>query len=307
MKNTKQVIALASAAALSVSVLAGCGGAASDATSESTSTATAEASNTAASDGTLVLAETGFEGKFSPFFAASASDQDVIDLTQLGLLGADRKGEMILNGIEGETRSYNGTGYTYYGPADFAVTENDDGTVYYDITMRDDIQFSDGTTADIDDVIFSMYVFADPTYDGSITLYSCPIEGMEDYRSGMGTLSALLAEAGEDNTDFTNWTEDQQKAFWDAVNDGGVKFAQEIVDYVASMGGDGSDAESSALSVADAASQWGFTLDADATAKDFFLAIAVTPALLALLHSLLLERIFAPYFRQQLGEDDNDT
>ena len=28
---------------------------------------------------------------------------------------------------------------------------------------------------------------------------------------------------------------------------------------------------------------------------------------LALLHSLLLERIFAPYIRQQLGEDDNDT
>lgn len=40
---------------------------------------------------------------------------------------------------------------------------------------------------------------------------------------------------------------------------------------------------------------------------NFFLAIAVTPALLALLHSLLLERIFAPYIRQQLGEDDNDT
>ena len=132
MKNTKQVIALASAAALSVSVLAGCGGAASDATSESTSTATAEASNTAASDGTLVLAETGFEGKFSPFFASSASDQDVIDLTQLGLLGADRKGEMILNGIEGETREYNGTDYTYYGTSDCVVTENDDGTVTYD-------------------------------------------------------------------------------------------------------------------------------------------------------------------------------
>ena len=94
------------------------------------------------SDGTLVLAETGFEGKFSPFFASSASDQDVIDLTQLGLLGADRKGEMILNGIEGETRSYNGTDYTYYGPADIVVTKNEDGTVTYDVTMRDDIVFS---------------------------------------------------------------------------------------------------------------------------------------------------------------------
>ena len=131
MKNTKQAIALASAAALSVGMLAGCGGAASSAataSSEGTSTATAEASTTAASDGTLVLAETGFESKFSPFFAASASDQDVIDLTQIALLGADRKGEMVLNGIEGETREYNGTDYTYHGPADCVVTENADGT-----------------------------------------------------------------------------------------------------------------------------------------------------------------------------------
>ena len=265
MKNTKQVIALASAAALSVSVLAGCGGAASDATSESTSTATAEASNTAASDGTLVLAETGLEGKFSPFFAASASDQDVIDLTQLGLLGADRKGEMILNGIEGETREYNGTDYTYYGTSDCVVTENDDGTVTYDIKLRDDLKFSDGEPVTIDDVIFSMYVFLDPTYDGSVTMYSTPIVGLEEYRNSMSTLSKLIAEAGEDNTDYTNFTEEQQKAFWDAVNDGGVKFAQEIVDNMMANG---------ATDVASAAAGWGFDgLAADATAKDFFLAI----------------------------------
>lgn len=264
MKNTKQVIALASAAALSVSVLAGCGGAASDATSESTSTATAEASNTAASDGTLVLAETGFEGKFSPFFASSASDQDVIDLTQLGLLGADRKGEMILNGIEGETREYNGTDYTYYGTSDCVVTENDDGTVTYDIKLRDDLKFSDGEPVTIDDVIFSMYVFLDPTYDGSVTMYSSPIVGLEEYRNSMSTLSKLIAEAGEDNTDYTNFTEEQQKAFWDAVNDGGVKFAQEIVDYMMANG---------ATDVTSAAAGWGFDLPDGADAKAFFLAI----------------------------------
>ena len=264
MKNTKQVIALASAAALSVSVLAGCGGAASDATSESTSTATAEASNTAASDGTLVLAETGFEGKFSPFFASSASDQDVIDLTQLGLLGADRKGEMILNGIEGETREYNGTDYTYYGTSDCVVTENDDGTVTYDIKLRDDLKFSDGEPVTIEDVIFSMYVFLDPTYDGSVTMYSTPIVGLEEYRNSMSTLSKLIAEAGEDNTDYTNFTEEQQKAFWDAVNDGGVKFAQEIVDYMMANG---------ATDVTSAAAGWGFDLPDGADAKAFFLAI----------------------------------
>ena len=265
MKNAKQAIALASAAALSLSMLAGCGSSASSAaSSEAASTATAEAT-TSTSDGTLVLAETGFEGKFSPFFAASAADQDVIDLTQLGLLGADRKGEMILNGIEGETREYNGTDYTYYGTTDCVVTENDDGTVTYDLKLRDDLKFSDGEPVTIDDVIFSMYVFLDPTYDGSVTMYSTPIVGLEEYRNSMSTLSKLIAEAGEDNTDNTYFTADQQKAFWDAVNDGGVKFAQEIVDYMTENGG--------ATDVASAAAGWGFDLADGATAKDFFLAI----------------------------------
>ena len=265
MKNTKQVIALASAAALSVSVLAGCGGAASSAvTSEAASTATAEASTSTGSDGTLVLSDTGFEGKFNPFFAASSADQHVIDLTFGALLGADRKGEMILNGIEGETREYNGTDYTYRGPADCVVTENADGTVDYDITLRDDITFSDGTPMTIDDVIFSLYVYLDPTYDGSATIYSTPIVGLEEYRNSMSTLSKLIAEAGEDNTDYTNFTAEQQKAFWDAVNDGGVKFAQEIVDYMLDNG---------ATDVTSAAAGWGFQLDDGATAKDFFLAI----------------------------------
>ena len=265
MKNAKQAIALASAAALSLSMLAGCGSSASSAaSSEAASTATAEATTSTTSDGTLVLAETGFEGKFSPFFAASAADQDVIDLTQLGLLGADRKGEMILNGIEGETREYNGTDYTYYGTSDCVVTENDDGTVTYDIKLRDDLKFSDGEPVTIDDVIFSMYVFLDPTYDGSVTMYSTPIVGLEEYRSSMTTLSKLIAEAGEDNTDNTYFTADQQKAFWDAVNEGGVAFAQEIVDYMMANG---------ATDVTSAAAGWGFELPDGATAKDFFLAI----------------------------------
>ncbi len=272
MKNKSKLLALLLAVCMCVGLLAGCGDNAASTGSAAPASApeaaagsdAAEGVETSASnDGTLVAAATGFESKFSPFFAANVDDQMISNMTQVSLLTVDRVSNPVLSGIEGETRTYNGTDYTYYGPADITVTENDDGTVYYDITMREDIQFSDGTTADIDDVIFSMYVYADPTYDGSATFYSCPIEGMGDYRSGMGTLSALLAEAGEDNTDYTNWTEEQQKAFWDAVNDGGVKFAQEIVDYF----GDDS------LSVADAAAQWGFTLDANATAKDFFLAI----------------------------------
>ncbi len=273
MKNTKQVLALAMAVAMAAGLLAGCGSSASSsAESVATSEATSEAAatDTGSSDGTLVLADTGFEGKFSPFFAASSADQHVIDLTNIALLGADRKGEMILKGIEGETREYNGTDYTYYGPADCEVTENADGTVTYAINMRDDLVFSDGTPITIDDVIFNLYVYMDPTYDGSATLYSMPIAGLDDYRSSMTTLSKLIAEAGEDNTDNSLFTAEQQKAFWDAVNEGGAAFAQEIVDYCVSAGyaADSND-------VATAASAWGFDgLAADATAKDFFLAIA---------------------------------
>ena len=273
MKNTKQVLALAMAVAMAAGLLAGCGSSASssaESVASGEATSEAAATDTGSSDGTLVLADTGFEGKFSPFFAASSADQHVIDLTNIALLGADRKGEMILKGIEGETREYNGTDYTYYGPADCEVTENADGTVTYAINMRDDLVFSDGTPITIDDVIFNLYVYMDPTYDGSVTLYSMPIAGLDDYRNSMTTLSKLIAEAGEDNTDNSLFTAEQQKAFWDAVNEGGAAFAQEIVDYCVSAGyaADSND-------VATAASAWGFDgLAADATAKDFFLAIA---------------------------------
>ena len=109
----------------------------------------------AADDTPLVVGYSPFNSKFSPFFATTAYDQDAQQLTQLPLLTSDRTGAVILNGIEGETVPYNGTDYTYYGPADCVITENEDGTVYYDFTLRDDLVFSDGEPLTIDDVIFS--------------------------------------------------------------------------------------------------------------------------------------------------------
>ena len=90
---------------------------------------------------------------------------------------------------------------------DVEVVQNDDGSVDYNLTMRDDIVFSDGTPATIDDVIFGIYVMADPSYDGSSTVYALPIEGMADYYNSQQYLYKLLAEAGRDNTDFTLWDE----------------------------------------------------------------------------------------------------
>ena len=267
MKHAKKLLALLLALAM-VLALAACGGSGTPAASGSgAASGSADNGGSEHAANTLVAAATGFESKFSPFFAASADDQDVVDLTQLGLLVSDREGSPVLKSIEGETRTFNGTDYTYKGISDIDIVHNDDGTVDYNVTIRDDLKFSDGEPVTIDDAIFSMYVFNDPTYDGSVTMYSCPIVGLEEYRQNNTTLSALLASLGEDNTDFSLVTEEQQTAFWKAVNEGLVAFAQEIVDYVKQA------TESTDLSVADAAAQWGFDLDASATIKDFALAI----------------------------------
>jgi peptide/nickel transport system substrate-binding protein len=271
MKKMRQLLAIVLAGTMVAGMAAGCGSSSSDAVdSTEAANAGADSTDTAASssDTPLVIANDAMSEKFSPFFVESVPDQRIVEATQISLVYNDRAGEYILNGIEGETKEYNGTEYTYYGPADVVITENEDGTVYYDFTLREDLTFSDGEPVTADDVIFSYYVFCDPTYDGSSSVYSLPILGMDEYRNGMSTLSSLLAAAGEDNTDFSLWTEEQQNAFWDAVNDGGAAFAQEIVDYCVANGyneeGD----------VAGAAANWGFDgLAEDATAKDFFLAI----------------------------------
>ncbi len=212
---------------------------------------------------TIVFANDYMSQKFSPFFADTSYDQDAVGMTQVSLLSSDREGNVVLNGKNGEVIPYNGTDYTYNSLANCVITENADGTVTYAIDMRDDVTFSDGEKLTADDVIFSMYVLCDPTYDGSSTLYSQDILGMEEYRSGMETLFNLISAAGRDNTDFTYWDEAAQTAFWADVDQAGAKFAQEIADYCIALG--------YGTNVSEAAAAWGFGgLAADATAADFF-------------------------------------
>ena len=224
------------------------------------------ATDPAATADTLVFANDYLSQKFSPFFADTSYDQDAAGLTQVSLLSSDREGNVVLNGKDGVVIPYNGTDYTYNSLANCVITENEDGTVTYAIDMRDDVTFSDGVKLTADDVIFSMYVLADPTYNGSSTLYSQAIVGMEAYRSGMDTLFNLLSKAGRENTDFTNWDEATQTAFWADLDQAGAKFAQEIADYCIAAG--------YGTNVSEGAAAWGFGgLAADATAADFFAAM----------------------------------
>ena len=224
------------------------------------------AATEAAAHENFVFATATFGQKFSPFFATTAYDMDVVDLTQVGALAADRGGAIVENGIEGETINYNGTDYTYYGMGDVTVTQNDDGTVDYTIKIRDDVKFSDGEPVTIDDYIFSFYVLVDPTYDGSSTIYALPIEGMEEYRSGMQSKLDLILgteRAGYEENEY--FTQEEYDAFWTAFDAAGEAFAQEIVDYLVAAGYNTAED-----SVATCAANWCYELAEDATTADFF-------------------------------------
>ena len=272
--KSKKLLAMLLSAGMTLSMIAGCQNSANvdvpdtDTEQEQGQEGdVTEPAQTSEGDSTLVYATSTFGQKFSPFFVTTAYDQEVVDLTQGALLAADRGGAVINNGIEGETVTYNGSDYEYKGMGDVEVVQNADGSVDYNLTMKEGVKFSDGVDATIDDVIFTIYVMCDPTYDGQSTIYALPIEGMSEYRGGMDSRGNVIFAAGEEGyADTDLYTEDQYNAFWDYYNNNaGADFAQEIVDYCIANGYNSADD-----SVADCAANWGFELEADATAQDFW-------------------------------------
>ena len=266
MKKRNKLVAVLLAGTMVAGLLTGCGSSAdttdtTPATEAATEGATEAATETASnSDTPLVIAHDDVSEKFSPFFGESVPDEDVWLLTTVALLDYDRQGEIVYNGIEGETRSYNGTDYTYTGISDCVVTENEDGTVDYDFTLRDDVKFADGEPLTIDDVIFSYYVYLDPSYDGSSSTYALPIKGLDAYRNGSTVLYQLMLDKGADNTDFTYYTEDDQKKFFETdLPAAGEAFAKSIADYCTAAGYvvDGLDEVSNGMV------NWGFATQND--------------------------------------------
>ena len=181
----------------------------------------------------LVLATNTLDGKFSPFFYTSAYDGDVVDLTQLYLLFPNKKGEM--------TAGIDVASYAY----DYEVeVASDNSKSTYTFILKNGLTFSDGKPITVKDVLFSMYVLADPKYDGSSTFYTMKIQGLSEYRlqTSADTLKMVdaILEAGITSGDdgkmvinpASGVTMDKQEKFWSYLDEAGAKFAQEIIDYV---------------------------------------------------------------------------
>lgn len=58
---------------------------------------------------TLVVGTQNFDGKFSPFFYTNDYENQVMGMVFDGLFLVDREGSVVLKGIEGDVRPYNGT------------------------------------------------------------------------------------------------------------------------------------------------------------------------------------------------------
>lgn len=246
----KKLLSLLLVAAMAVGMLAGCGSKDNGEQVENNNSATSTYD-------TLVVGLQSLDGVFSPFFYTSAYDSQAgIDPVFASVCSLNPDGELVDNAGHCEVEE---------------VTAEDGSTKYvYTVSIQEGMVFSDGEPVTIDDLIFSYYVYADPTYDGMSTFGTLDIEGLEEYKNSAAPLWKVMVNAGAENTDFTNWTEEQQKAFFETdLPTAGAAFAQEIVDYCVEAGY-AADSED----VAAAAGAWGFEVAADATAEDFFYAMA---------------------------------
>ena len=152
----KKILSVVLAVALCLSMtamLAGCGGGKADA---------------------FVIMTEQLDGLFNPFFSTSANDGTIVGMTQIGMLGSKY--------VNGEVQVAYGENEAVV-TKDYDVVENDDGTVTYTFVLKNGILFSDGHPLTMEDVLFNYYVYLDPVYTGSNTLYSTDIIGLNEYRT----------------------------------------------------------------------------------------------------------------------------
>ncbi len=153
----KKLISLLLAVAMCLSVagtLSGCGG-------------------SSGTDAFVIMTEQ-LDGLFNPFFSTSASDSTIVGMTQIGMLSSTY--------VNGEVEVAYGDNEAVV-VKDYGIVENADGTVTYTFVLKNGIKFSDGHPLTMEDVLFNYYVYLDPVYTGSNTLYSTDILGLSEYRT----------------------------------------------------------------------------------------------------------------------------
>lgn len=120
---------------------------------------------------------------FNPFFATSGYDTEVIGMTELGLLTTSPQGEIVAgNEWPSAALDYKVTSVDNR-PDKTNEEDYDNYYTTYEIILKNGLKFSDGVPLTIKDVLFNMYLYLDPVYTGSSTMYSTKIKGLSAYRA----------------------------------------------------------------------------------------------------------------------------
>ncbi len=122
----------------------------------------------------LVVMTDQLDGLFNPFFATSSADSTMVGMTQIGMLSSAY--------VEGEVQVAYGEKEAVV-VKDYDIVENSDDTTTYTFVLKNGILYSDGQPLTMEDVLFNYYVYLDPVYTGSNTLYSTDILGLSEYRT----------------------------------------------------------------------------------------------------------------------------
>ena len=137
----------------------------------------------------FVIMTEQLDGLFNPFFYTSAPDGTIVAMTQIGMMGS---------------KYVNGEVEVAYGEdeavvvKDYEIVENKDDTTTYTFVLKNGIKFSDGHPLTMEDVLFNYYVYLDPVYTGSNTLYSTDIVGLSEYRT------QTVGSASDSSNDMIN-------------------------------------------------------------------------------------------------------
>lgn len=123
----------------------------------------------------LVFSTLEVDKVFNPFFSTSATDSNVVGMTQISMLSNDKEGHYTYG--DGEAVVVKDLQIVTVG------TPDEDQTTTYYFVLKNNVQFSNGSYLTIKDVLFNLYVYLDPAYTGSSTIYSTDIVGLKEYRT----------------------------------------------------------------------------------------------------------------------------
>ncbi len=184
-KSVRKIVCLAISAMTAFS-LVGCGGGGESSSSVggSSSSAPGKEYKYDTENRPVVFATEALDGNFNPFFATSGTDSEMASMTQIGMLSTDDRGNTVCGDDEPTVA------------LDYKVTEAPDQSYTdYEFIVKNGIKFSDGVELTIKDVLFNLYVYLDPAYMGSATMYSTDIVGLKAYRSQDPNVSEDMSDS----------------------------------------------------------------------------------------------------------------